>query len=89
MAVNPDPADVPVAPLACGRDPALLWDRVAEGAELDGHERGCPDCRAAYADAQGLDAVVTRMAAQRIDPPDSLLDRVMTAVGTELRPTSC
>ena len=86
MAVNPDPADVPVAPLACGRDPALLWDRVAEGAELDAHERTCPHCRAAHADAQGLDAVVHRMAAQRIDPPDSLLDRVRTAVGTQLRP---
>jgi hypothetical protein len=86
VAVSPDPADVPVAPLACGRDPALLWDRAAEGAALDGHELACPHCRAAYADAQGLDAVVHRMAAERIEPPDTVLDRVMTAVATGLRP---
>jgi hypothetical protein len=84
--MTPDPADVPVAPLACGRDPALLWDRAADGVALDGHERACPHCRAAYADAQGLDAVVHRMAAQRFEPPDTVLSRVMTAVATELRP---
>jgi hypothetical protein len=86
VAVNPDPADALVAPLACGRDPALLWDRAAEGAALDEHERACRHCRAAYADAQGLDAVVHRMAAQRIEAPASVLDRVMTAVGADLRP---
>jgi hypothetical protein len=86
VAVNPDPADAPVSPLACGRDPALLWDRAAEGADLDEHERACRHCRAAYADAQGLDAVVHRMAAERIEPPATVLDRVMTAVATELRP---
>ncbi|WP_345604914.1 Asp23/Gls24 family envelope stress response protein [Pseudonocardia adelaidensis] len=86
MALNPEPADAPVAPLACGRDPALLWDRAAEGVPLDAHERACPHCRAAHADARGLDAVVHRMAGQRIEPPDAVLDRVMSAVATELRP---
>jgi hypothetical protein len=86
VAVTPDPTDAPVAPLACGRDPALLWDRAGEGVPLDEHERGCPHCRAAYADAQGLDAVVHRMAAQPLEPPDTMLDRVMTAVVTEFRP---
>jgi hypothetical protein len=86
VAVTPDSADAPVAPLACGRDPAQLWDRAAEGAPLDEHERDCPHCRAAYADAQSLDAVVHRMAAQRLEPPDTVLDRVMTAVIAELRP---
>lgn len=86
MAVTPDPADAPVAPLACGRDPALLWDRATGGAPLDEHERSCAHCRAAHADAQGLDALVHRLAAQRVDPPDSALERVMTAVVTELRP---
>lgn len=86
MAMTPDPVDAPVAPLACGRDPAQLWDRAADGAPLDEHERDCPHCRAAYADAKSLDAVVHRMAAQRLEPPDSVLDRVMTAVIAELRP---
>jgi hypothetical protein len=86
VAVTPDPADAPVAPLACGRDPALLWDRAADGVPLDGHERTCPHCRAAHADARGLDAVVHRMAGQRIEPPDAVLDRVMSAVATDLRP---
>jgi hypothetical protein len=86
VAMTPDPVDAPVAPLACGRDPAQLWDRAADGAPLDEHERDCPHCRAAYADAKSLDAVVHRMAAQRLEPPDSVLDRVMTAVIAELRP---
>jgi hypothetical protein len=85
VAVTPGP-DAPVAPLACGRDPALLWDRVAEGAPLDEHERACPHCRAAHADAQALDAVVHRMAAERLEPPDTVLDRVMTAAVAEFRP---
>jgi hypothetical protein len=83
VAVNPEE---PVATLACGRDAALVWDRAAEGAEPDEHERGCPHCRAAYADARGLDAVVHRMAAQPLDPPDTVLDRVMSAVVAEFRP---
>ncbi|WP_233159723.1 Asp23/Gls24 family envelope stress response protein [Pseudonocardia sp. MH-G8] len=87
MAVNPEATpDEPVAPLACGRDAARLWDRAARGTSLDEHERGCPHCRAAYADARGLDAVVHRMAAQEIEPPDTVLDRVMGALFTELRP---
>jgi hypothetical protein len=86
VAVNPDPADTHVAPLACGRDPALLWDRAAEGVPLDAHERACPHCRAAQADARGLDALVHRMAEQRIEPPGAVLERVMSAVATGLRP---
>jgi hypothetical protein len=86
VAVNPEPADAPVAPLTCGRDPALLWDRAAGGVPLDAHERACPHCGAAYADALGLDAMVHRMAEQRIEPPDAVLDRVMSAVATGLRP---
>ena len=86
MALIPDPGDPPIAPLACGRDPALLWDRAAAGTPLDAHERACPHCRAAYADAQGLDAVVHRMAAEPLQPPDTVLDRVMSAVVAEFRP---
>ncbi|WP_308283108.1 Asp23/Gls24 family envelope stress response protein [Pseudonocardia nigra] len=90
MAVTPDPAEpgaaAPVDPLACGRDAALVWDRAEAGAPPDEHERDCPHCRAAFADARGLDSVVHRMAAEEVEPPASVLDRVMTAVVTEFRP---
>jgi hypothetical protein len=79
-----DPAD-PIAPLACGRDAATVWDRVAAGLAPDEHERGCPHCAAAIADARGLSGVVHRMAAEPVVPPPSVLDRVMQAVRTEFR----
>ncbi|MFC4942298.1 Asp23/Gls24 family envelope stress response protein [Pseudonocardia sp. GCM10023141] len=72
--------------LACGRDAALVWDRAESGAEPDAHERDCPHCTAAFADARGLDAVVNRMAAQVVEPPATVLDRVLGAVRSELRP---
>ncbi|HYH31547.1 MAG TPA: Asp23/Gls24 family envelope stress response protein [Pseudonocardia sp.] len=83
MAVNPGD---PVPTLACGRDAARVWDRAEAGVAPDVHERDCPHCRAAFADAQGLEAVVHRMAAQRLEPPDTVLDRVMHAVVAEFRP---
>jgi hypothetical protein len=100
VAVNPDGRDpldalpdtgadgdaAPISPLACGRDPAVVWDRAEAGADPDEHERGCPHCLAAIADARGLDTVVHRMAAQEIEPPPSVMDRVMSAVITEFRP---
>jgi hypothetical protein len=97
VAVNPngrdplDPlagaaSDSPIAPLACGRDAAVVWDRAEAGTPPDEHERGCPHCTAAFADARGLDAVVHRMAAAQIEPPPSVMDRVMSAVITEFRP---
>lgn len=85
MAVNPSPE--PDAPLlACGRDAATAWDRAAAGEPPDAHERDCPHCAAAAADARGLDALVHRMAAEEIEPAQSVLDRVMVAVRSELRP---
>lgn len=91
MAVNPNgpgraTGGAPIAPLACGRDAATVWDRAAAGAPPDPHERTCPHCGAAYADALGLDAVVHRLAGAEPDPPPSVLDRVMSAVATELDP---
>ncbi|MCE0764348.1 Asp23/Gls24 family envelope stress response protein [Pseudonocardia kujensis] len=83
------PEDVRIEPLACGRDAADVWDHAAEGT-LDAHERECPHCRAAAADALGLEDVVHRMAAERPVPPPSVLDGVMRAVvdtvTAELRP---
>ena len=78
--------DGPAPRLACGRDAALVWDRAAAGTPPDVHERDCPHCNATFADAQGLDAVVHRMASQELEPPPSMMDRVMAAVLTELRP---
>ena len=72
--------------LACGRDAALVWDRAVTGAAPDEHERDCPHCTLAAADARGLDALVHRMADEPLEPPPSVLDRVMVAVRTELRP---
>ena len=85
MAVNPSPEPAPDL-LACGRDAATAWDRAAAGEPPDDHERDCPHCTAAAADARGLDALVHRMAEQEIAPPQSVLDRVMVAVRSELRP---
>ena len=83
------PEDGRLEPLACGRDAADVWDHAVEGT-LDAHERDCPHCRAAAADALGLDGVVHRMAAERPVPPPSVLDGVMQAVldtvTAELRP---
>lgn len=72
-----------IAPLPCGRDAATAWDRAEVGVPPDEHERGCPHCTAARADALGLHGVVHRMAAhdQRdLAPPPAVLDRVLTAV---------
>lgn len=77
--------DAPIEALACGRDAASVWDDATAGA-LDGHERGCPHCGAAIADAHRLGAVVHRLAAQPVEPPASVMDRVMGAVLAELRP---
>jgi hypothetical protein len=81
-----DGAEDPVARLGCGRDAALVWDRVAAGTPPDEHERDCPHCSAAFADARRLDSLVHRMAAQELEPPPTMMDRVMAAVVTEFRP---
>jgi hypothetical protein len=85
MALEPE-VDLPLEPLACGRDAARVWDRAAAGVAPDGHERGCPHCTAARADAAGLNSLVHRMADEDVEPPASVLDRVMGAVLSELRP---
>lgn len=88
MALNPTPPDLdgPAEPLACGRDAAAVWDRAEAGTPPDEHERNCPHCTAAYADAGRLGTLVNRMAAEEIEPPPSMVDAVMTAVMNELRP---
>lgn len=72
--------------LACGRDAADAWDRAESGAVPDEHERACVLCTSVFADARRLDAVVHRMAAQQVEPPPSVMDRLMAAVRSDLRP---
>ena len=86
MALNTGSPDTPIARLACGRDAALVWDRAEAGLAPDEHERGCPHCGAAFADAEGLRSVIHLMAAEPIEPPSSVMDRVMTAVRSDFRP---
>ena len=77
--------DVPIAPLGCGRDAALCWDRAEAGLPPDEHERDCPHCSAAFAEADRLHRLVHRMAAEPVEPPPSVLERAMGAVRTEFR----
>ena len=84
----PGPAagpDGPIAPLGCGRDAALVWDRAEAGLPPDEHERDCPHCSATFADADRLRRIVHRMAAEPVEPPPSVLERAMGAVRTEFR----
>lgn len=87
MAMNGPAANDPAANdplLACGRDATEVWDR--SGLPRDAHELACPHCAATIADAHGLDGLVQRLAEQPLVAPPSVLDRVMGAVRTELRP---
>lgn len=74
-----------VEPLACGRDAADVWEH-AEAGTLDEHERSCPHCRSAQADHDRLGGLVTRMAAEPLRPPPSVLEQVLGAVVADLRP---
>jgi len=69
-----------IAPLACGRDAALVWDRAEAGLPLDAHGRGCPHCSAAYAEARRLDVAVHRMAAEPVPVPEQKLEAVLGRV---------
>jgi hypothetical protein len=75
----------PIAPLGCGRDAALVWDRAEAGLPPAEHERDCPHCSAAFAEADRLHRLVHRMAAEPVEPPPSVLERAMGAVRTEFR----
>jgi hypothetical protein len=81
MAVDGQPA---AAGLPCGRKAADVWEH-AETGTLDPHERGCSHCQAVAADAQILATAAAELAAEIIEPPSSLLDRVMGAVRAEVR----
>ena len=79
-----------IAPLACGRDAALVWDRAEAGLPLDAHGRDCPHCSAAYAEARQLDVAVHRMAEEPVQMPaqavEAVLGRVLETARSRIRP---
>lgn len=70
--------------LACGRDPAVVWEHADHG-RLDRHESGCRYCQTVAADAAVLHAAVVELAAEPLEPPAALVERVMSVVRAELR----
>jgi hypothetical protein len=79
-----------IAPLACGRDAALVWDRAEAGLPLDPHGRDCPYCSAAYAEARQLDVAVHRMAEEPVQMPaeaaEAVLGRVLETARSKRQP---
>jgi hypothetical protein len=79
-----------IAPLACGRDAAVVWDRAEAGLPLDAHGRDCPHCSAAYAEARQLDVAVHRMAEEPVQMPaqavEAVLGRVLETARSRIRP---
>lgn len=75
----------PVDVLACGRDVATVWEHSDAGT-LDEHELACPHCTAARADHDRLRGLVTRMAAEPLPPPPSVLEQVVGAAVADLPP---
>lgn len=72
--------------LACGRAATAVWDHAAAGGPPDEHERGCPHCTLAAADARELGALAHRLAGEPPEPLPPVLDRVMVVVRGELPP---
>jgi hypothetical protein len=85
VAVNDTPPQQDAGLLACGRDAAKVWDRAAAG-RFGTHDRECPHCRAVAEDQRLLTTAITALADDTLEPPPSLVERVMGAVLTELRP---
>src|SRR6185295_19303320 len=79
-----------IAPLACGRDAAVVWDRAEAGLPLDAHGRDCPHCSATYAEARRLDVAVHRMAEEPVQMPaqaaEAVLGRVLETARSRIRP---
>lgn len=85
MAVNGTHPQSDAALLACGRDAAEVWDRAVAG-RRDLHDRDCPHCQAVGEDQRRLAAAIAELADEVLEPPPSLVERVMGAVLAELRP---
>ena len=85
MAVNGSHVQPEHAVLACGRDAAVVWDAAVAG-RRDAHERACLHCRAVAEDQRLLAFAVAELHEQALEPPASLVERVMGTVLAEIRP---
>ncbi len=85
MAVNDAQPQPDASLLACGRDAAKVWDRATAG-RSDTHDRDCPHCQAVAEDQRLLATAIAALADDALEPPPSLVGRVMGAVLAELRP---
>lgn len=83
MAMNPDST---TPQLACGNDPAQVWDHAAAGHPSD-HETSCPHCQNTIADQASLSATLRQLTDEDIEPPPNLLEQIMQVVRSELRRT--
>jgi hypothetical protein len=84
VAVNGAQPQSDASLLACGRDAAKVWDRAATG-RVDTHDRDCRHCQAVAEDQRQLATAITALADDMLEPPPSLVERVMGAVLAELR----
>ncbi len=68
--------------LPCGAELDDLVEQVANGAghNLTEHQHQCPHCRAALAEINQLWAPVAALAAERLEPPADLVQKVMSLV---------
>ncbi len=72
--------------LPCGRDPLEVADHARAG-RLDEHERSCPYCQSAAAEAGLVRRAAGELAGAPVDAPATLLPGIMRTVWAELRST--
>lgn len=68
--------------LACGADADEVLAQVADGLGDDrtDHQRNCPHCQAALAEYGRLWAAVDALAAERVEPSDGVMERVLRTI---------
>ncbi|MFG1909531.1 Asp23/Gls24 family envelope stress response protein [Kribbella sp. NPDC048928] len=66
-------------PLACGRTVEDVWDELDSGTP-SAHLTGCAHCRTARASLEQLAEATAFLIDDPVEVPNSLLDRIMTAV---------
>jgi hypothetical protein len=81
MAMTPD-SDGRFLP--CGRDSTEVWDDAAAD-RFDPHELSCPYCQAVAAECHRLATAVAAWRSEPVEPPPTLVERVMVIVRAELR----
>ncbi|MGH4017211.1 MAG: Asp23/Gls24 family envelope stress response protein [Pseudonocardiaceae bacterium] len=68
--------------LACGRgvEDALAQVADGRGADRDTHQRQCPHCQAALAEYDRLWTPIQELAAERVSPPESIVERALRRI---------